>query len=83
MGSGKSLVGISLSKQLGYKLIDLDKYIESKHQLTISDIFKFGGEESFRSMETEALIEILENIDKDRDIIFCSNFISDFWHTVK
>jgi shikimate kinase len=55
MGSGKSTVGRSLARHLGWRFADLDEDIESRQQMTISAIFDKLGEEQFRRVETAAL----------------------------
>ena len=40
MASGKTTVGKELSSALGYRFIDLDEYIETKHRKTIKQIFE-------------------------------------------
>ena len=63
MGVGKTSLGKKLAKQLGWKFIDTDKWIENKTGLTIPEIFKVKGEEFFREQEKVCLTEIkaLEN----------------------
>ncbi len=61
MASGKSGVGVSLSKLTGFMFIDLDKYIEDKEQKSIKKIFKIKGEEYFREVESKYLKELLES----------------------
>ena len=58
MSSGKTTVGMELSKVLGYYFLDLDEYIETKHKRTIKQIFETRGEEHFRIIENEALKEV-------------------------
>ena len=58
MASGKTTVGKELSSALGYKFIDLDEYIETKHRKTIKQIFEINGEDYFRIIEQEALKEV-------------------------
>ena len=58
MGSGKTTLGKELSIDLGLKFIDLDTYIENKIGMTITDIFNNKGEEKFRIIEKECLIEL-------------------------
>tara|TARA_B100000902_G_scaffold399656_1_gene471620 strand:+ start:5904 stop:6401 length:498 start_codon:yes stop_codon:yes gene_type:complete len=58
MGSGKTTLGKELSKDLDLKFIDLDAYIENKIGMTIIDIFNNKGEEKFRIIEKECLIEL-------------------------
>jgi shikimate kinase len=55
MGSGKSTIGKKLAKLMQLPFIDLDKEIEKKAKCSVSDIFKYLGEESFREMESEVL----------------------------
>lgn len=53
-GSGKTTIGKILSRKLGLRLIDLDKYIERNSGKTIPEIFA-EGEEGFRNLEREAV----------------------------
>lgn len=55
MGSGKSTFGKKMAKEISLPFIDLDKEIEKKAKCSISEIFKYLGEESFRNMESELL----------------------------
>ncbi|MEO6166084.1 MAG: shikimate kinase [Chitinophagales bacterium] len=52
MGSGKTTVGKQLASILHYDFIDLDEYIESKEQSTISNLFEVKGESYFREKES-------------------------------
>ncbi|MET6991760.1 shikimate kinase [Sediminicola arcticus] len=61
MGSGKTTVGKELSKYLGFRFLDLDAYIEDKTGMKIAAIFKEKGELSFRKLEHQFVLEILEN----------------------
>jgi len=60
MGTGKTTVGKLLSEYLNYRFIDTDELIESRHNLTISDIFKELGEDAFREMERAVVRELAE-----------------------
>lgn len=62
MGSGKSTVGKELSKRFNMDFLDTDEYIEKRAGMTISDIFEKKGEEEFRRIETETLVELKENL---------------------
>jgi shikimate kinase len=64
MASGKSSVGKVLAVNLGYTFIDLDDYIETKENTTISNIFDEKGEIYFRLKEIECLKEILDTQDE-------------------
>ena len=59
MGSGKSIIGKDLSKNLNLKFYDTDKEIELKTNKKISTIFKEEGESYFRDIEEKVCSEIL------------------------
>ena len=59
MGSGKSVIGKDLSKNLNLKFYDTDKEIELKTNKKISTIFKEEGESYFRDIEEKVCCEIL------------------------
>ena len=63
MGSGKSTIGKLLSIKLKLNFIDLDNYIESKLNNTVSNIFKEEGEIYFRKMEHKYVQELMDNND--------------------
>ncbi|OEK05450.1 shikimate kinase [Roseivirga misakiensis] len=58
-GSGKTTLGKSLAKSIGYKFIDLDQVIVEREGLSIPDIFKNQGQGQFRLYEKEALHEVI------------------------
>ena len=60
MGCGKSSVGIRLAQVLQQSFLDTDEWIEKKQGTTISEIFAKQGEEAFREMETQCLLELLQ-----------------------
>ncbi len=62
MGSGKSTFGKKLSRELKLQFIDLDKIIEEKAKCSVTDIFKYLGEDTFRKMESDAL-KSFEHVD--------------------
>ena len=53
MGTGKSSCGRAIAQQLGYRLVDLDKKIETKYKMPIPTMFKVHGEDWFRQKEKE------------------------------
>ena len=62
MGSGKSTVGKALAKKLSMDYIDTDEYIEKKAGMAISEIFENKGEQEFRRIETEVLVEFKDKL---------------------
>ena len=59
MGSGKSTVGKLLSERLSLPFLDLDEEIVKKTGMTIPTIFSKFGEDTFRELERETLLELL------------------------
>ncbi len=57
MAAGKSTVGRSLARKLGWHFIDLDNRIEKKSGLSVGTLFRSLGEPYFREIEYEALHE--------------------------
>jgi len=55
MGAGKSSVGESLARELGYAFLDLDREIERADGREIAEIFRQDGERVFRRLEAAAL----------------------------
>lgn len=64
MGCGKSTIGKSVAKQLGYDFIDLDDEIEKTAKTTISKIFESKGEKYFRQLESQVLKDTLASNNK-------------------
>jgi len=58
MGTGKTSVGLELSKTLGYEFIDTDVLIEEREGMPISLIFKKKGEDYFRKVEQNTVEEV-------------------------
>ena len=65
MGSGKSFIGRNLAPILDFEYIDMDKYIEEKEALSITEIFEQKGEVYFR--EQEHLF--IKNIDTTKNYV--------------
>lgn len=63
MASGKSVIGKKLSQMLRYNYMDLDQFIETKENATITQIFETKGEIYFRKKETEYLLHIIKTKD--------------------
>ena len=62
MCAGKTTIGRKLAELLEYSFIDTDTEIEEDQGCSVSEIFKYGGEECFRDMETR-LLEKLKSVD--------------------
>lgn len=65
MGSGKSLIGKKLARELNYSFVDLDEEIERNQGMKISEIFSEKGEIYFRRIEIQVLkscLKATENI---------------------
>lgn len=58
MGSGKSHWGRLLSAGTGWPCYDLDQLIQEQEGMTIADIFSKKGEEYFRMLEREVLVNL-------------------------
>ena len=61
MGSGKSSVGPLLARRLGRPLVDSDIEIERRTGRRIADLFAERGEQGFRAVEREVLVDLLES----------------------
>lgn len=57
MGCGKTTTGKQLARNLGYRFFDLDFYLVKKHEKTVPEIFRQYGENGFRNLEREALLD--------------------------
>ena len=58
MGCGKTTLGEPLARELGWRFVDLDLYIEEKVGMTAKEVFMTCGEAQFRELEREALREV-------------------------
>jgi len=67
-GSGKSTIARILAKELGYKLIELDRLIDERSGASIPEIVSKFGWERFRELETELLKEALNQEDVVLDL---------------
>ena len=61
MGSGKSTIGLSLSKKLNANFFDIDKIIELEQNMKINEIFEKKGEKFFRNLEEETTLNALKS----------------------
>lgn len=60
MGCGKTTVAEALARQLGCRAIDLDSFITEREGRSPAEIIEQDGEPAFRQIETDALLDVLE-----------------------
>ena len=60
MGSGKTSIGLLISKKLNLQFYDIDQIIEKELEMNISDIFEKKGEKFFRDIEEKTTLKILK-----------------------
>lgn len=54
MGCGKSTIGRYIAKDMGWRFIDMDDYVEKQIGCSISQFFADKGEDEFRKAEAKA-----------------------------
>lgn len=60
MGAGKTTAGRELAKALDLEFVDLDHFIQTRYQKTVSQLFDEVGEAEFRNIEAKVLKEVGE-----------------------
>lgn len=60
MGCGKSTIGKLVAKETRREFVDLDEYIVKKQGMSINKIFDIYGENHFRSIETDAIKQLIK-----------------------
>lgn len=61
MGVGKTTIGQLVAKKLYRDFIDVDQEIEKRHHMSIPDIFEQMGENYFRKIERELIVDLCTN----------------------
>ena len=61
MGSGKTSIGLIVSKKLKLNFFDIDQLIENDQQMKVAKIFEAKGEVFFREIEKKITLNILKN----------------------
>ncbi|WP_298120197.1 shikimate kinase [Flavobacterium sp.] len=61
MGSGKSVVAKKLAHNIGISVVELDKMIEEKCEMSIETLFSTKGELFFRKQEHQLFLELLSD----------------------
>ena len=62
MGTGKTVIGKRLARELGYEFVDTDSLIEEQEGQSVSEIFRNLGEAHFRKVEKRVIHQV-----SDRD----------------
>lgn len=61
MGVGKTTIGQLVAKKLYRDFIDVDQEIENRHHMSIPAIFEQMGEDYFRKVERELIVDFCTN----------------------
>jgi shikimate dehydrogenase len=64
MGAGKSIVAERIAALTGMTLVDIDKRIEEKAGVAVTEIFRTHGEDEFRRMEQAEIEELGLDVDQ-------------------
>lgn len=72
MGTGKTTVSGRLGEIYGMETVDMDYEIVKREKMSILEMFDIKGEEYFRKLETELLIELQS---RENTIISCGGGI--------
>jgi shikimate kinase len=62
MGSGKSTVGRQVAERLDWTFVDVDDLIEASTGCTVAELWEAGGEEAYRPLEREIVVDALGSI---------------------
>ena len=60
MGAGKTTVGKTLAKKLGWTFYDSDHEIEARTGVSIPTIFEIEGEDGFRRREVQVIADLVQ-----------------------
>jgi len=58
-GAGKTTIGRRLARRLRVRFVELDQQIESRAGLALRDVFTVHGEDYYRQLEREVLVDLL------------------------
>ena len=60
-GAGKSTIGSKLAVELGISFVELDQMIERDAEMSLSEIFEFGGFNYYRECESRTLHRLFQS----------------------
>jgi shikimate kinase len=63
MGTGKTTLGRQVAERMGLPFVDLDERIERSSGVSVPEIFAREGEDGFRRRESQALGELVEELE--------------------
>jgi shikimate kinase len=58
-GAGKSAVGARVAARLGRPFVDADRLVEGRAGQGVAQLFETRGEQAFRALEREVMLELL------------------------
>ena len=70
MACGKTTIGHSLSEELGWFFVDIDREIENREGKSIAQIFVERGEAVFRDLETEMIRARVSQVESGTPCVF-------------
>lgn len=59
-GAGKTTIGRRLARRLRMRFVELDRRVEQAANMSLTELFALYGEEHYRRLEREALVQVLE-----------------------
>lgn len=62
-GAGKSTLGKAAAQTLGIPFIELNKEIETKNGMPVTEVMALYGQEGYRDLEAQALSDVIETND--------------------